>query len=57
MDEIDMLKMEWLSYLLQNSPWAYINMNCGRLRRWIGREWMDVKKKELQAAVLIQDRK
>lgn len=33
MDEIDTLETEWLSYLLANSPWAYINMSCGRLKK------------------------
>lgn len=39
MDKIDTLKTKWLSYLLVNSPWVYINMNCCRLKRWTGCEW------------------
>lgn len=43
MHEIDMLNTEWLSYLLETCPSAYINMHCGRLKRWIGSKWKDVE--------------
>lgn len=45
MDEIDTLETEWLSYLLANSPWAYINKGWCRLEKekrdvLDGNEWM-----------------
>lgn len=33
MDKIDTLETEWLSYLLANRPWAYINKGCCRLEK------------------------
>lgn len=48
MDKTDMLKTGVIKLPVTKQPWACINMNCGRLRRWIGHEWMDGVKKKIK---------
>lgn len=53
MDKTDTLKTGVIKLPVTKQPWACINMNCGRLRRWIGHEWMDGVKNEIKNCELL----